>query len=729
MSQTPKTTNEEQAIGPYVAGWHATMKLLEEGHSFSGRERNCAFLNCQPGSSRFANVSAVMGLDFPDDGRAAAFVDWDHDGDLDLWLHNRTGPRLRLMLNQFVSPNNPAQNNFVAFKLQGNTSNRDAIGARVEVRLKNQSTAKLVQTLYAGDGFVSQSSKWLHFGLGPHAQIDQVMVHWPSGRTERFTEVYPDTRYLIVEGLGKTIWSRPTQARKLAPSTQPLPTRPSVTGIYFSGRLPMPILRKMSWDASSATVIEPGPQARLICFWASWCQPCVGELRELTKHEKRLREAGLDVLALSVDGLDEAQATGPQDAQQLLRKLNFPFTTARATPELLDKLDVVQQVALIRHPPFGIPTSFLVDPEGQLVAIYRGPVDIEVLLEDVANIDATRLRRRDLAVPFSGRWISEPKRLLMGAVADLYREPGYLEDYIRFGELELTIKEKNRRLARSDQERQEIDREYAQMHYDLGRTLQSEGQLEAAIEHYEQALEIQTEDAVVHFDLGVALLSTRDTVRATEHFRRAVELQPHRADMRINVGAALAAQGQVEEALRHFRHAVELEPDHVQGLMNLAASLKLQGHLRDAADQYRHLLAIHPDHPVAHARLARVLLALNEPAEAVVHLEHTIRLQSSDTASVALLAWLYATCPAEEVRNGTRALELGRRLGALTGNEDPRVLNILAAAYAEQGDFSRAARHAADALEKLGSAPSPLSDAIRGRLQLYQAGKPYRTTP
>ena len=49
------------------------MKLLREGHSFSGHERNCAFLNCHPSSPRFANVSAVTGFDFPDDGRAAAF--------------------------------------------------------------------------------------------------------------------------------------------------------------------------------------------------------------------------------------------------------------------------------------------------------------------------------------------------------------------------------------------------------------------------------------------------------------------------------------------------------------------------------------------------------------------------------------------------------------------------------------------------------------------------------
>ena len=66
------------------------MRLLREGHSFSGHERNCVFLN--DSGNRFSDISAVSGLDFPDDGRGVSVTDWDHDGDLDVWLANRTGP-------------------------------------------------------------------------------------------------------------------------------------------------------------------------------------------------------------------------------------------------------------------------------------------------------------------------------------------------------------------------------------------------------------------------------------------------------------------------------------------------------------------------------------------------------------------------------------------------------------------------------------------------------------
>ena len=79
---------------------HTLAQMLNTGRSFSGRERHCVFLNTGDDEgeiARFANVSAVTGLDLPDDGRAVAVVDWDHDGDLDLWISNRNAPRLRLL--------------------------------------------------------------------------------------------------------------------------------------------------------------------------------------------------------------------------------------------------------------------------------------------------------------------------------------------------------------------------------------------------------------------------------------------------------------------------------------------------------------------------------------------------------------------------------------------------------------------------------------------------------
>jgi hypothetical protein len=152
-SSPPDTTPKEQYANAFGA---VHRMVMYEDVSWSGGERNLAYLNT--GTPRFADVSAVSGADLPDDTRAAALVDWDEDGRVDLVLKSRNAPRLRLLRNV-----NGARGGWIAFELEGNgtTTNRDAIGARVSVELEGHTLKKRVQ---AGSGYLAQSSKRLHFG-------------------------------------------------------------------------------------------------------------------------------------------------------------------------------------------------------------------------------------------------------------------------------------------------------------------------------------------------------------------------------------------------------------------------------------------------------------------------------------------------------------------------------------------------------------------------------------
>ena len=123
-SQSP---TEGEDAGEYQDAWAAVSRLMDSGASWSGHERNCAYLNL--GDGRFADVSAVAGFDFLDDARAVARVDWDGDGALDAWVKNRTSPALRFLRNQTGGPAHA-----VTLELQGTECNRDAVGARVELR-------------------------------------------------------------------------------------------------------------------------------------------------------------------------------------------------------------------------------------------------------------------------------------------------------------------------------------------------------------------------------------------------------------------------------------------------------------------------------------------------------------------------------------------------------------------------------------------------------------------
>ena len=149
MSQSPVDDFSAPATGKYLQGWRALSRLLHEDRSFSGNERHCAFLNLRGSQATFADVSAITGFGFPEDGRGLATSDWDFDGDLDVWITNRTAPRLRFLKNNTTAPGR-----FVAFKLSGDgrQCNRDAIGARLELHLEGIEPARRIRTLRGTHG-------------------------------------------------------------------------------------------------------------------------------------------------------------------------------------------------------------------------------------------------------------------------------------------------------------------------------------------------------------------------------------------------------------------------------------------------------------------------------------------------------------------------------------------------------------------------------------------------
>ena len=127
------------------------------------------------GQNDFFDASSITGFDLPDDGRGIAQVDWDHDGDLDFWISNRTGPQIRFLENALKQTGN-----FVAVRLVGSKSNRDAIGSVVRV-FTDENAKPVCRSLAAGNSFSSQSSKLLHFGLGKADSINRIQVVWPDG--------------------------------------------------------------------------------------------------------------------------------------------------------------------------------------------------------------------------------------------------------------------------------------------------------------------------------------------------------------------------------------------------------------------------------------------------------------------------------------------------------------------------------------------------------------------
>ena len=349
MSQTPRESTKIDSDHPYAKAASQLNELIRSGRSLSGHERNCLFLNT--GGKRFATASSIGGFDFEDDGRAIAECDWDFDGDIDLWVANRTAPQIRYLENQVGS-----QKGFVAFRLRGTKSNRDAIGARVELET-DSSVGVLVQGLRAGEGFLAQSSKVVHFGLGDAKQITRLVVHWPNGEAEAFPVPKVNGYYSLVEGSGTVDqWLPPTTKRRTRnverPSTLPesmATTNPLVLPF------PLPPLQYRAADGQVVDATSIRKQLTVINLWASWCEPCLEELSEWQQHRSLFDERGIHVLALTV----EAERS---DVGTALADRGITFDSGVATEATLEVIQMTHDAIYDHHQRIPVPTTLLLDP-------------------------------------------------------------------------------------------------------------------------------------------------------------------------------------------------------------------------------------------------------------------------------------------------------------------------------------------------------------------------------
>ena len=143
------------------------------------------------GAAHFQDVSREAGpvLSVRTTARGACFADYDNDGKVDAFLVN-LGAKGALVHN--ISENT---GHWVAIKLSGTKSNRDGIGARIEVYAGGKRwTAERV----AGSGYLSQDDDRVHFGVGAAESIDKIQIHWPSGREQTLEKQAVD-RVITIE--------------------------------------------------------------------------------------------------------------------------------------------------------------------------------------------------------------------------------------------------------------------------------------------------------------------------------------------------------------------------------------------------------------------------------------------------------------------------------------------------------------------------------------------------
>ena len=596
---------------------NALAVMLDHGMSISGHERHCVFLNTGKDSragEKFACVSAVSGLDFPDDGRGVSVVDWDHDGDQDLWVSNRNAPRIRYFRNDTQTGNH-----YITLRLIGNgvTTSRDAVGARVEVFLdppneqqasKTEDPAeaeRLVKTIHIGQGFLSQSSRWLHFGIGDADKISKVTVQWPGGKIKEYTDLKIDQRYEIHQDGEVVRIPAPIATPPLPTSSPTLPEPADQFRVPLVANIPMPDLPYRDASGLTKNLLDAkGDGMLLINCWSTTCMPCLKELKEFTDHAQELRDANINVLALCLDAETGSTALNNR-AVDILKNMGFPFTYGEAKDNLGGALSTIHNVMTATGGLLPVPTSFLVDDSGRLVAIYKGPVTVETLIADKDHSSLPRWERFRRSANLPGTIIENEvleKALTKGDQFARTRLANHLEEQGWSHAASIQYEELAKILHDSDEKKATLGNVY----FERGLLLARQNKWREAIESFNQSLDQETAAPAAHYNLGICLEKTGQTDQARSEYEEALRLQPSLITARANLARLLAREKNWQQAEIEFQKVVDARPKDVNNTYNLGVSLAMQQKWKQATIQFNRALELEPNFSRAKQYLERI---------------------------------------------------------------------------------------------------------------------------
>ena len=643
MSSSPET---QARSSRYERGWALLYRLIRLNGSLSGKERNVLYWN--RGDGTFADLSAVAGADFPQDGRAFVTFDFDRDGDVDILLNSRNSPQVRLLRNDLAESGAA-----VSVRLAGTKSNRDAVGARLV--LETAAGRRLTRSVRSGSGFRSQPSRIAHFGLGADDQVRELAIHWPSGAVDRHRGVTVGHLVSITEGQSdyrSLPFAEPAAASSSAaePATGPEPAR---TGIWLTESTPAPRLRGRILDGGE---LEPGHfrgQRLLLNFWATWCAPCRAELADFAEHRAALEGASLLPVLVSVDEPGEADTV-----RRYVRERQLPFPVVLPDEDTVTAFDLLVRHILDQSAELAIPTTFLVDEEGRIAKLYLGRTSAARILSDAERWPQSDTEFLERGLPFPGRaYVTRFERNWV-QLADAYAAAGLSGDAV--AALEHAVAVHPRHAASLDrlgslyaeQGRWREALEKHRMAVDLGlpggaaqvhvaTALAEIGDLPAARAAASAALERAPEDADALRVWGTVAARQGDFAAGRRALEAARDTDPDNAAVHYNLGWLHLQAGRTQEAVDSLRAALRIEPSHAKALHDLGIVHARNGSWAEAAQSLGAAIAAHPDFPEAHYSLGLVHAQQGDFAKAEESLRAAVRFRDGYAEALTDLGGVY----------------------------------------------------------------------------------------
>jgi tetratricopeptide (TPR) repeat protein len=549
-----KSPVSDKPAPEYENGWNAINQLIRQDYSWAAPEPNLFFARR---AGRYYNFAGVSGLDRAEDSRAFAFTDIDGDGNLDIVLKSRLGPQVRIFQNDCG-----AGRNTIVLSLRGTESNRDAIGARVEV----DGQAKW---LAAGSAYLSQHTKRLHFGLGARERAEKVRIAWPSGKVQQLPPLAAGFLYEVTEGSAEV-------RRK-------------------------PLVPRKEWPADVEFATDNRARLQTTWFWEPVPLP-----------EKRLGPALLVLHA----GEPLPQYGAPTQVLDL----------RSAPSELVAAYAIFRRYLFDHRVDLETPLRMLIDSAGRVRKIYAEAPTAAALEADLRAVDGPLPDARSMPFDgvYYGRptrdyfkiggamWMAGYGEQALPYLEEaLSRSPDNTRILVAIGRIQL---EANRLgPAREALERAtRLDPRLAEAWNDLGGVESAAGNSQTAMRMYERALAINPDLPYALVNAGQEQEKLGNPAEAEKLYRHALAVDPRTGDAANKLGLLLAKAGRTDEACRLFEQAITVQRDDASAINNLGVLYANLGQANDAIAAFQYGIQVAPDVDILYLNLSRAWVRLGE---------------------------------------------------------------------------------------------------------------------
>jgi tetratricopeptide (TPR) repeat protein len=252
------------------------------------------------------------------------------------------------------------------------------------------------------------------------------------------------------------------------------------------------------------------------------------------------------------------------------------------------------------------------------------------------------------------------------------------------------------------------------------------GELDQAIADFTQIIKLDPQVPLAYEARGTAWRHKKQYDRANADLSEAIRLNPNNAGAYVARALAWRDQRDEDKAIADLDQAIKLDPKNPAAYGVRGGAWVGKKELDKAIVDFTRLLELDPTNVWAFASRGLAHAELKRYDKAIADLGRAMELEPQNPDALNGCAWFRATCPVASYRDGGQALKTATKACELTGWNAPGLLDTLAAAHAESGDFAAAVKCQAKAIE-LETDAKELAE-FNARLKLYKDKKPYRET-